>query len=153
VTHHSDFDAAPDGPDPVRSPDADGRLVTPPARSLAWGPDQKPLQHHPWPGPVQEDDGYCQILARSLIRAQLGLSLVCLTVALAVTASFPVLCAILPRLDHRQVLGLPLPLIVLGAGIYPVILLIGAFYIHHADRLEKQFISLTARIGGSPADE
>lgn len=83
-------------------------------------------------------------MVRSLIRAQLGLSLVCLVFALAVTALFPILCAVLPRLDHAEVLGLPLTLIALGAGIYPVILIIAVFYNHQASRLEKQFISLVA---------
>lgn len=153
MTHRNDADAASDGPDLSESSNADGILIAPPARRLAWGPNQEPLQHHQGPGLVQGDHGYCQILVRSLIRAQLGLSLVCLTFALAVTASFPALCAILPRLDHREILSMPLPLIVLGVSVYPVILAIGAFYNHHANRLEKQFVGLTTRADGSPADE
>lgn len=92
-------------------------------------------------------------MVRSLIRAQLGLSLVCLVFALAVTALFPVLCAVLPRLDHAEVFGLPLTLIALGAGIYPVILIIAVFYNHQASRLEKQFISLVDRVDMPHADD
>lgn len=120
------------------------------ARSLAWSPDHVPFHDHlPAPGPVQVDHGYWQIMVRSLIRAQLGLSLVCLAFALAVTASFPILCAVLPGLTHVKVFGLPLALIALGAGIFPVILIIGIFYNYQAGRLEQRFISLADRVDGS----
>jgi hypothetical protein len=92
-------------------------------------------------------------MVRSLIRAQLGLSLVCLAFALAVTASFPILCAVLPALDHAKVFGLPLTLVALGVCIYPVILIIGAFYNYQASRLEKQFIRLVDRVDGPAADD
>ena len=92
-------------------------------------------------------------MVRSLIRAQLGLSLVCLVFALAVTASFPILCAVLPPLDHTEVFGLPLTLIALGIGIYPVILIIGTFYEYRSRRLENQLISLVDSVDGPPADD
>lgn len=123
-------------------------------RGRAWGPDQVPLQRSNSGTPDPQDDhGYCQIMVRSLIRAQLGLSLVCLAFALAVTASFPILCAVLPGLDHAEVFGLPLVLVALGVCIYPVILIIGAFYNYQASRLEKQFILLVDRVDGSVADD
>jgi hypothetical protein len=132
----------PAGPDPARRDGARSAQSAPAVRGLAWGPDQTPLRSPSGPADAQDDYGYRQIMARSLIRAQLGLSLVCLVFALAVTALFPALCAVLPRLDHAEVFGLPLTLIALGAGIYPVILTIAVFYNHQAGRLERQFISL-----------
>lgn len=125
----------------------------PGARSLAWGPGQTPLRRPSGTGDGQDDLGYRQIMVRSLIRAQLGLSLVCLVFALAVTALFPMLCAVLPRLDHTKIFGLPLTLIALGAGIYPVILIIAFFYNHQASRLEKQFISLVDRVDRPDPDD
>ncbi len=91
-------------------------------------------------------------MIRSLIRAQLGLSLVCLAFALAVTASLPILCAVLPGLDRIEVFGLPLALVALGAGIYPVILIIGIFYNYQAGRLEQRFMSLADRVDGPAGD-
>ena len=133
----------PAGPDPEQPDAAAGRR-------LAWSPDSVPFQDHlPQPAPVQVDHGYWQIMIRSLIRAQLGLSLVCLAFALAVTASFPILCAVLPGLVHAKVFGLPLTLIALGAGIFPVILIIGIFYNYQAGRLEQRFISLADRVDGA----
>jgi putative solute:sodium symporter small subunit len=124
-----------------------------PGRSVAWGPGAIPLQpQHLDPADMRADHGYCQVLVRSLIRAQLGVSLVCLAFALAVTASFPILCAVVPALYRTEIFGLPLVLVALGAGIYPVILLIGFFYNHQASRLEKKFTSLVNRVDGPPAD-
>lgn len=125
-----------------------------PQRSLAWGPSQIPRRRdHSDFGDLPDDQGYCLILVRSLIRAQLGLSLVCLAFALTVTASFPILCAVLPGLDHVVILGLPLTLIALGAGIYPVILGIGWFYNRQASRLERRFVSIVDRVDqGSAGD-
>jgi hypothetical protein len=132
----------PAGQDPAGRDGAQSAQSAPAVRGLAWGPDQTPLRRPSGPADPQDDYGYRQIMVRSLIRAQLGLSLVCLVFALAVTALFPALCAVLPRLDHAEVFGLPLTLIALGAGIYPVILIIAVFYNHQAGRLERQFISL-----------
>ena len=121
------------------------------ARSLAWGPGEVPLGHSR--AVAEPDHGYRQILVRSLIRAQLGLSLVCLAFALAVTASFPILCAVRPSLITVTVFGLPLALIVLGVGVFPAILLIGSFYTRQAARLERQFVQLVDRVDGASADD
>lgn len=116
-----------------------------PWRSLAWGPSQIPQPREP-PARAgqQHDHGYYQILVRSLIRAQLGLSLVCLAFALAVTVSFPILYAVLPWLSHTTIAGLPVTLVTLGIGIYPVILAIGWFYTFQARRLESRFVCIMA---------
>jgi hypothetical protein len=139
-----------DGRDPAPRPDDRPAIAAAPgARSIAWAPHHTPRQQG---GPDQSgpdgDPGYCQVLARSLIRAQLALSLVCLAFALAVTASYPVLCAVLPGLVADRLFGLPLTLLVLGAGIFPVILAIGWFYTWQAGRLERRFITLMDRVSG-----
>jgi putative solute:sodium symporter small subunit len=133
----------------TQPPESQGTTSTPSpgGRSLAWGPGQTPRRHASGGADGHDDPGYRQIMVRSLIRAQLGLSLVCLVFALAVTALFPALCAVLPQLDHAEIFGLPVTLIALGAGIYPVILIIAFFYNHQANRLERKFISL---VGGLP---
>jgi putative solute:sodium symporter small subunit len=76
------------------------------------------------------------------VRAQLGLSLMCLTLALVVTASYPVVAALAPAITKITVAGLPLTLIVLGFGFYPVLLGIGWFYNHQARQLEARFTGL-----------
>src|SRR5688500_8283376 len=59
------------------------------------------------------------VLVRSLVRAQLTLAIAVLLVFGAMVAALPLLFAVAPRLARREVLGLPLPLLVLGVAIYP----------------------------------
>jgi sulfite exporter TauE/SafE len=98
-------------------------------------------------GDVQSDTVYGRLLVRSLTRAQLGLSLMCLALAVAVIASFPVIMALLPSARRITVAGLPITLVVLGAGIFPVLMAVGWFYNRQASQLEARFIDLV-----DPAD-
>jgi hypothetical protein len=91
-----------------------------------------------------------RLLVRSFVRAQLGLSLMCLTFALAVTASFPVIAAMVPAISRITVAGVPLTLIVLGFAFYPVFLAVGWFYNRHASQLEARFTSLVDPVGRRP---
>jgi hypothetical protein len=125
-----------------------------PRRSLAWGPSQIPqTRQQPARDDLQHDHGYYQILVRSLIRAQLGLSLVCLAFALSVAISFPILYAMLPWLAHTTIAGLPVTLVALGIGIYPVILAIGCFYTFQSRRLESRFVGIMAHSDQDETDD
>jgi hypothetical protein len=117
--------------------------TTRPQRVVAWGHAEARLQHDViGPGDLHGDTGYGRLLVRSLMHAQLGLSLMCLAIALAVTASFPVLAAVYPGVIRFRLLGLPLTAVVLGGGIYPLLLAIGWFYHRQAGQLEARFVEL-----------
>jgi len=112
-------------------------------RLVVWRSEQVRLQHDtPGPGNLRDDSSYGRLLVRSLMRAQLGLSLFCLALALAVTASFPVIAALAPWISRKTVAGLPVTLIVLGFAFYPVLLAIGWFYNRQARQLEARFTEL-----------
>jgi len=115
-----------------------------PVRQLVvWRPDDVLVQHDvPGLGDLRDDTKHGRLLGKSYLRAQLGLSLMCLTIALAVTASFPVIAAVAPAVTRVTVGGLPLTLIVLGFAFYPVLLLIGWFYNRQARQLEARFTEL-----------
>lgn len=115
-----------------------------PVRQLVvWRPDDVLVQHDvPGLGDLRDDTKHGRLLGKSYLRAQLGLSLMCLTIALAVTASFPVIAAVAPAVTRVTVAGLPLTLIVLGFAFYPVLLLIGWFYNRQARQLEARFTEL-----------
>ena len=118
---------------------------------VVWQHDQARLEHDVIGlGDVQGDTAYGRLLVRSLTRAQLGLSLMCLTLAVAVIASFPVIMALLPSARRATVAGLPLTLVVLGAGIFPVLMLVGWFYNRQASQLEARFIDLVDPVGRRP---
>jgi hypothetical protein len=120
--------------------------TAPPARArrvVVWKHDQARLQHDVIGlGDVQSDTPEGRLLVRSLTRAQLGLSLLCLALAVTVVASLPVLAAVWPGARRITIAGLPLTLLVLGAGIFPVLMAIGWFYNHQAGQLETRFIDL-----------
>jgi hypothetical protein len=117
--------------------------ATRPQRVVAWDHAQARLQHDvTGPGGLQGDTSYGRDMVRSLMRAQLGLSLSCLVIALAITASFPVVAALCPAVIRFRLLGLPLTAIVLGGGLYPFLLAIGWFYHRQAGKLEARFIEL-----------
>ena len=110
------------------------------------------LIQHDIPGlsDLRDDTSAGRLLVRSLIRAQLGLSLMCLTFALTVTASFPVIAAMVPAVTRITVAGVPLTLIVLGFAFYPVFLAVGWFYNRHARQLEVRFTSLVDPVSRRP---
>jgi len=112
-------------------------------RVVVWQHDQARLQHDVIGiGDVQSDTVYGRLLVRALTRAQLGLSLMCLAFAVAVIASLPVVMALLPAARKVTVVGLPLTLVILGAGIFPVLMAVGWFYNRQASQLEARFIDL-----------
>jgi hypothetical protein len=115
-----------------------------PQRQLVvWRHDEVQVQHDvPGLGDLRDDTKHGRLLGRSYLRAQLGLSLMCLTLALVVTASFPVIAALVPAVARVSVAGVPLTLIVLGFAFYPVLLGIGWFYNHQARQLEARFTEL-----------
>jgi hypothetical protein len=132
----------PDGQDQP-APPAPPAPPPRPRQVVVWQHDQARLQHDVIGlGDVQSDTPYGRLLVRSLTRAQLGLSLLCLALAVVVVASLPLLAALWPGARRITVAGLPLTLIVLGAGIYPVLMAIGWFYHHQASQLEARFIDL-----------
>jgi hypothetical protein len=115
---------------------------------VVWQHDQARLEHDVIGlGDVQSDTVYGRLLVRSLTRAQLGLSLMCLALAVAVIASFPVIMALLPAARKATVAGLPITLLILGAGIFPVLMAVGWFYNRQASQLEARFIDLVDPVG------
>jgi hypothetical protein len=119
---------------------------------VVWRSDQVVTPDVPGLGDLRDDANYGRLLARSLMRAQLGLSLMCLVLALAVTVSFPVIAALVPAVARATVAGVPLTLIVLGFAFYPVLLVIGWFYNRQAGQLEARFTDLVDPAGRPPPD-
>ena len=110
---------------------------------VIWRGDQVPVQHGiPGPGDLRDDTNTGRLLIGSLMRAQLGLSLMCLMLALTVTVSFPIVAALVPAIGRTRVAGLPVTLIVLGFAFYPVFLAVGWFYHRQARQLEARFTDL-----------
>ena len=115
---------------------------------VVWRGDEVPVQHDiPGPGDLRDDTNTGRLLIGSLMRAQLGLSLLCLMIALTVTISFPLVAALVPAVGRMRVAGLPVTLIVLGFAFYPVFLAVGWFYHRQARQLEARFTDLVNPAG------
>lgn len=82
---------------------------------------------------------------RSLIRTQLRLGLAMLAVALVPLASLPALFAIAPGIGRLTVGAVPLPWLLLGIVVYPMLVLVGWRYVRQAERNEAEFTRIVSR--------
>lgn len=94
------------------------------------------------PGDDHVGDHVGELLVRSLIRAQLGLGLRLAAVFLSLLGGLPLLFAVLPATRAAEVFGLPLPWLLLGVLVYPVLALGGWLYVRLAERHERDFAEL-----------
>ena len=82
------------------------------------------------------------VYLRRLMRAQLQLSLTALLAFGGLVGSLPVALYVLPDLQRVTVVGVPLPLVLLGAPVFAMLLAIGWVYQRRADALEQAFRAL-----------
>ncbi len=83
------------------------------------------------------------VYVRSLIRSQLQLGIVFAAGFVVATALFVLAIAVVPQLDETFVLGVPLSWLLLGVGVYPLAITVGALYVRAASRNEARYRSLT----------
>lgn len=83
------------------------------------------------------------VYVRSLIRSQLRIAVVFAIGFASATALFVLAIALVPELDVTFVFGVPLSWLLLGAGVYPLAITVGALYLRAATRNESRYRSLT----------
>jgi hypothetical protein len=86
-----------------------------------------------------------EVLLRSLTRAQLMLAIRIFAVFGFFLLGLPALFATQPGLADYRVLGMPLPWMVLGGAVYPLLVLLGVLYIRQAERNERDFVEFIER--------
>lgn len=94
---------------------------------------------------LDEQDLVGDLLLRSLMRAQLGLALRLLAVFAVLLGGLPLLFALLPAARDARALGLPLPWLLLGVLVYPLLLAGGWLHVRLAERHESDFVELVER--------
>jgi hypothetical protein len=94
---------------------------------------------------LREQTEVGEILLRSPIRAQLALALRVFAVFGCLLMGLPALFALYPTLGRFQVVGIPLPWVVLGAAVYPLLVLLGLLYVRQAERHEREFVDIVER--------
>lgn len=93
---------------------------------------------------LDEQSGVGRLLVDSLIRAQLRLSLVVGAGFLILLGAVPAALALFPELSSIALWGIPLPWLLLGVGLYPLICLCAWLYTRAAKRDEDAFRRLVS---------
>jgi hypothetical protein len=94
---------------------------------------------------IDEQTAVGDVYMRSLIRTQLRLAVTVLVVLAVTIGSVPLLFAVVPNSRTTHVFGLPLPWVLLGVLVYPALIALGWFYVHQAERNERDFTELVER--------
>jgi hypothetical protein len=87
------------------------------------------------------------VYLRRLVRAQLGLSLLTLTWFGGIFGALPLALFLWPGLMHAHVLGLPVPVWLVGVPMYPFFVAVAWLYRRRADGLDEAFRDL---VGDEP---
>jgi hypothetical protein len=94
---------------------------------------------------LKEQTEVGEVLLRSLTRAQLMLAVRIFAVFGFFLLGLPALFATYPDLVDFRILGLPLPWVVLGAAVYPLLVLLALLYVRQAERNERDFVEFIER--------
>ena len=88
-----------------------------------------------------------EIYMSSLLRAQLRLAAAVLVTVTILVAGLPLLFLLLPSVVGIQVLGMPLPWVLLGFAVYPFLVVLAWVYVRTAERNERDFAEVVERDG------
>ena len=144
-------DIPPDGDGPLLSGDTPGPVLSgdtpgPPRRVAVRNPRGRAAgRHERTLADLAEQTEVGEVLLRSLARAQLVLAVRIFAVFGCLLLGLPALFASHPALGHYLVFGIPLPWVILGGAIYPVLVLMGLLFVRQAERHEREFTDLVER--------
>ncbi|WP_310961533.1 hypothetical protein [Nocardioides terrisoli] len=91
-----------------------------------------------------------EVYMRSLMRTQLRLALGTVLLLVLTVGAWPVVFEVFPAVRRAHLAGLPLPWLLLGLLVYPVLLLLAWSYVRRAERNEQSFHDL---VGPGAGDE
>lgn len=86
-----------------------------------------------------------EIYMSSLLRAQLRLAGMVLGALALLVAGLPLAFALMPSVQDVDVLGMPLPWVLLAFAVYPLLVLLGWLYVRTAERNERDFADVVER--------
>lgn len=85
------------------------------------------------------------VYVRSLIRSQLRLGLVFAVGFVSAALLFVLAIVLVPGLDETAIAGVPVSWLLLGFGLYPLVITVAALYQRAANRNEARFRALAGR--------
>lgn len=114
-------------------------VVTGPARRETTGPSASGRRD------IDEQTALGETYMRSLVRTQLRLGLAVLALVIVPLAILPALWSVAPEVARLTIGPVPLPWLVLGVLVYPVLVLVGWRYVRQAERNEAEFERIVSR--------
>lgn len=91
---------------------------------------------------IDEQTPLGEVYMSSLIRSQRRLGVVVCAVVATVLVGIALLGALAPEFARLHLFGVPLPWLVLGLFVYPVLIGLAAFTVRQAERNERAFSAL-----------
>ncbi len=91
---------------------------------------------------LEDQTGVGEVLVRQLVGMQLGLAIRLMLLTVVVLGSIPLAFLLVPALGTISVLGLRLPWLVLGLGLYPFFVAVAWSYNRSVDRNEQDFAEM-----------
>ncbi len=116
-----------------------------PQRVRVTGPPRR-QGRRPRTGDIDEETRLGGVYLGSLLREQMWLALRIVALLVAAIGSLPLVFHLLPGLTDVDVFGMPLPWLLLGVGVYPVMVLLGWRYVRSAERNERDFADLLSEV-------
>ncbi len=113
-----------------------------PHRVRVTGPPRRRHGAQP-PVDLRAESALSEVYLDSLLAAQLRLAGRILLLLGVTVAALPLVFFLLPGLAEVRLLGIPVSWLVLGVGVYPVLVLLGWRYVVRAERNERDFVDLT----------
>ena len=121
--------------------DASKRVrVTSPRRGTARRGPTRPVTTE-----INEQTSLGEVYMAALLRAQLRLSVSVLVAVAVGLGALPVLFLAVPATRELHVWLVPLPWLILGVLVYPVVALASWYYVRHAEAIERDFADLVDR--------
>lgn len=114
--------------------------VTSPRRGAARRGKTRPVTTE-----IDEQTGLGAVYMAALLRAQLRLSVSVLVAVGVGLGILPLLFLAVPATRHLHVWLIPLPWLILGVLVYPVVTLVARYYVRHAEAIERDFADLVGR--------
>jgi hypothetical protein len=122
--------------------------VTEPRRVRVVHPRTDAASRGPLVPAVRADDATTEvdeIYLRSLIRGQARLAVLIGAATAVLLGGVAVLGAVWPEYDRARVAGLPVAWLVLGLGVYPLMITLAWFAVRESERNEEDFRTLAGR--------
>lgn len=91
---------------------------------------------------IDEQTGVGEVYLRSLLRAQLRLGLSVIAVLALALGTLPLTFALIPRLGSVRVLTVPLPWLLVGVSVYPLLFGVAWWHVVAAERAERDFAAI-----------